>query len=289
MPYKDHTPFEVEDWSQDIWRYLDIQQFLSILETGSLWFSRSDLFDDPSEGRLPDQNVKELGPTSKVELPEYLIIRGENRRLASRGAGEINRRTDWPNVNKRSAIKAYRRSSFANCWHQKDDEKDPLWRANLNGSDGVVIKSTARRLRESLSVFDANDVYIGEIKYINYNTDRIPTVNLLYPFTYKRKGFAEENELRAVVTTFPTGSYPERGLEGTVPGQPVSLDWDDHPFGFYVEVDLNKLIEEVRISPTSPSWLKRTLRETVSRFERDIKIKDSDLAFESEQTRWESV
>jgi len=38
---------------QKLWRYMDFTKFMSLLETKSLWFNRSDRFDDPFEGTYP--------------------------------------------------------------------------------------------------------------------------------------------------------------------------------------------------------------------------------------------
>lgn len=270
MAYADHPAFEVSDWNQRIWRYISVPQLLSILETEALWFTRADEFDDPFEGTVPDRNLDELSATEEVRLPRYMVVN------AFRGTGREKTSTWESTPNLRSEVAAYRRISFINCWHQNGTEADTMWRANLEGPEGVVVESTAADLKRAFSAFDGNDVYIGEVEYIDYRTDRIPEDNLLYPFTYKRKGFEQENELRAVVTKLPTEHHP--GYEGVVPGERVPLEWEEQPPGMYVDLDVEALIEGIRIAPTASSWLAGTLSDVVSRCGYDVPVTESSLS-----------
>ena len=46
--YIEHPDFEQpKDESTKVWRYMDISKFLSLLETSSLYFTRSDKFIRP--------------------------------------------------------------------------------------------------------------------------------------------------------------------------------------------------------------------------------------------------
>lgn len=268
MPYSEHAVFETEsEATQPIWRYLSIPQLLSIIETEALWFTRSDQFDDPYEGRLPRENQKELLDSDEIKFPEYAEV--------EQHMGGRNRTARWESVNERSEIEAYRRISFINSWHQQDSELDTLWRANLGPELGVVIKSSVEKLKESFKRTEYR-VFIGEVKYIDFENDKISGENKLYPFIYKRNGFSQENELRAVLTTLPHEDHP--GWKGRVPGERVLLDWEEQPPGMYVGIDIETLIKEIRISPTTPAWVKRTISNILSKFEIDIPVNKSSLA-----------
>jgi len=279
MVYTDHPAFEISNWGQTVWRYISIHQFLSILETESLWFTRSDMFEDPYEGRLPDENINELSPIHEIKLPEYMTVN------AFRGTGK-KKTSDWEYTNKRSEIEAYRRISFVNCWHGKEKEMDTMWRAHLDSDNGVVIKSTAKQLRQSFSAYKETDVYLGEVEYIDYRSEKIEDNNLLRPFLYKRDGFEQENEIRAIVTSLPTDKHPS--YKGTVPGEQVPLHWEEQDVGFYVDIDIRELIEEVRISPTASSWLERTLSDVCSKYDLDLAVTQSSLSTDPPDSRWDS-
>lgn len=246
---------------------MTISQFLSILERNSLRFTRSDNFDDPYEGELPKKNKKQLSQDEELQLPsDWTVLRRGNR------FGSM-----WEWTNKRSLVEANRRITFINCWHQKEGEQDPLWRANLNGADGVVVKSDVNSLETALSVYPF-EVYIGEVEYIDFEEDKISKENDndLLPFMYKRRGFKEENEIRAVVTELPSDRHP--GYEGLVGGETLPLNWSEQADGLYVNVDVDDLIDEVRISPTSGSWIAETLSEVVSKYDYSFNVNNSSLS-----------
>jgi hypothetical protein len=50
--YKEHYLFEDLPESTVIWKYLEFDKFLSLLNTRSLYFCRSDKFEDPYEGTI---------------------------------------------------------------------------------------------------------------------------------------------------------------------------------------------------------------------------------------------
>lgn len=268
MPYSEHPVFEIgSETNEPIWRYVSIPQLLSIVESNSLWFTRSDQFDDPYEGRLPKKNRNELASSTDIKLPQWAEV--------DQNMGGRNRTALWEPVSERSEIETYRRVSFINSWHQLDSELDTLWRANLRSELGVVIKSTIDKLKNSFRHTDYR-VHIGEVEYIDFKHDMIDEGNKLYPFIYKRKGFRQENELRAVITTLPHEDHPE--WTGRAPGEQVELDWEEQPPGLYIDIEIDTLIEEIRISPTTPAWVERVLSNILSQYELDIPVEKSSLA-----------
>lgn len=268
MPYSTHSVFETEaESTQPIWRYISIPQLLSIIEIEALWFTRSDQFDDPYEGRLPRENRKALSQSDEIKLPRWAEVEQHMRGR--------KRTVQWEPVNDRSEIEAYRRMSFVNSWHQHDGELDTLWRANLGSAFGVVIKSSVENLKQSFGHTE-HSIYVGEVNYIDFIKDKISGENKLHPFIYKRKGFSQENELRAVLTTLPHEDHP--GWKGQARGERVFLDWEEQPPGMYVDIDIEVLISEIRISPTTPAWFERILSNILSKYAVDIPVNKSSLA-----------
>jgi hypothetical protein len=50
MPVYIHKVFEQPQPDANLWRYMDLSKYVSMLATGSLWFARMDLLGDPYEG-----------------------------------------------------------------------------------------------------------------------------------------------------------------------------------------------------------------------------------------------
>jgi hypothetical protein len=100
----------------------------------------------------------------------------------------------------------------------------------------------------------------------------LPEGNALYPFVHKRKGFAHEQELRAVIVRHPK-------VEGMIL-PPDFFTCDTVGEGIRVEVDLNTLIEAVRIAPGSPSWLTDLVSAICRRYDLHAEIRESALSQE---------
>jgi hypothetical protein len=87
-----------------------------------------------------------------------------------------------------------------NSWHINEYESAAMWKLYLESDEGIAIQSTLGRLNKSLK--DTKEtIFIGKIKYIDYEKESIPESNQYYPFLYKRKSFEYEKELRLFLKT----------------------------------------------------------------------------------------
>ena len=118
------------------------------------------------------------------------------------------------------------------------------------GKSGVAIQSTVSSLQNAIS--DERDYYIGTVKYVDFDTEVIPEINLLVPPFLKRKSFEHEREIRVLHWAVP----PESGN-----AQPSVADE-----GYSLAIDPNVLIEKLYIAPSTPSWLMSAFQDICSRF-----------------------
>jgi hypothetical protein len=142
----------------------------------------------------------------------------------------------------------------------------------------VAIRSTFKRLTECFLPSEAGEsgmehtVLVGRVLYADYDKDWIPEGNSLWPFVYKRTSFEFENEVRAVIQDFPMVEDPQaegrKTLDLNVPSPPGKL----------VAVDLNTLIDEIRVSPIAPSWFSDLVVSVCARYEVDKPVTQSSLA-----------
>ncbi len=58
--YKHHNSFRTPPDDTVIWRYMDFPKLLCILEYKTLYFSRSDLFEDTHEGAYTMSSAREF-------------------------------------------------------------------------------------------------------------------------------------------------------------------------------------------------------------------------------------
>lgn len=119
MPANEHTT---------IWRYMDFTKFVSLLDKKALYFSRPDKLSDKFEGAIPRPTVM-----ARKTLVSGSPIAEDTLKVMSQGAQEV------------------RKFVFLNCWHMNNNESAAMWQLYVQKNEGVAIRSTFARLRESLS------------------------------------------------------------------------------------------------------------------------------------------
>jgi len=172
-----HPSFEEpEDSKAKIWRYLDLSKFLSMLEKDVLYFCRVDLLGDPFEGSRP---------RGEDAFWADLVERGEvKKEVAEHNAGVSN-----------DMRRMSRQRMYANCWHLNEQESAAMWHMYSHDAAPITVQSTFNRLRKSIP----DNIHIGIVKYIDYETESVPYGNSFNYFLHKRKSFEHERELRALI------------------------------------------------------------------------------------------
>jgi len=221
--YKKHKAFDTpEDENAKIWRYIDFTKYVSLLDKSALYFPRVDELGDPFEGSY-----------SKVNVDQRLTLFYESENLTDK---------PLPPEVLSNFHKFYKRFITINCWYLNEYESAAMWKLHLKSNGGIAIQSTFKCLKDCLKDKE-HDIYIGKVNYIDYEKDLLPEDNKFYRFLHKRKAFEHERELRAIIDDFPSN------VEEYDPSDPL---WSE---GLYVPVDLDILIENIYLAPTSPKWL----------------------------------
>ena len=167
--YKVHPDVNTpSDKNQCIWRFIDLTKLLSMLETETLYFCRSDRFNDPFEGSITKPALEAL--KKEVPLPSQKVFH------------------------------TFSEKAFLNCWHLSEYESEAMWKLYSRSNLGIAIKSSVGRLIDSFSNEDRYDVYIGKVDYLDYDKDLFNYGNIFCYFFNKRKSFECEKELRAMVS-----------------------------------------------------------------------------------------
>lgn len=146
--------------------------------------------------------------------------------------------------------------NFVNCWHWNESESDAMWKIYAQQSAGVAIKTDFKSLADSFT--DDQTIYIGKVHYIDYAVDLVPEGNSFGPLLYKRNHFEHEREVRAMISAPPP-------LNQKQPGR-------------HAQVDLSRLIHEVRISPLAPVWFSDLVQSIAVKFNVNVAIVNSSLS-----------
>lgn len=207
-----HPAFrQPSDPSGRVWRYMDFTKYISLLESSALYFCRLDQLGDRFEGSVTVATKKALEPAAG-------IISDEMRKM------------------RQSALTSFRhvtrKGTYVNCWHMAEHESAAMWRLYSRTEEAISVQTSYSKLVDAFS----EEILIGLVNYIDYDSEIIPLNNMLWPVMHKRLSFQHEREVRAV-SPFDMAA--------------------DAPLGKSVSVDLATLIENVYVSPESPDWFYR--------------------------------
>ncbi|TLS37732.1 hypothetical protein [Pseudalkalibacillus caeni] len=241
--FVEHPIFvEPENPKSKVWRYMDFTKFVSLLDSSSLFFTRSDKFEDPFEGLNSSANEKLRNDVYGEKIPQEAFFKFD----------EI-----------RKKVRPY---THINCWHMNEFESAAMWKLYLKSNEGIAIQTTFGNLCNSFSEYN-DQVFIGRVNYIDYDSEWMPEGNMLYPFVHKRKSFEYENEVRAVIQKLPL-SKTEAKVDWNVPPE---------PYGVNVKINLDVLIEKIYIAPTAPIWFKELVYSVTKKYELDKTVHQSTL------------
>jgi hypothetical protein len=206
-----HPYVETPHADTKVWRYLDLERLIALLHTKSLHMCRLDSFRDPWEGTWPQS-----------------VVDAVRSNWEGKGGGFLE------------MSKNLRCANYVSCWHESDTESAALWDL-YSGKSGVAIQSTVWRLQNAIK--DERAFHLGRVRYVDFEREPLPTLNLLVPAFLKRKSFEHEKEVRVLFWKVPE----DMRFEAAAPVEALSLD-------------SNMLIQSLYVAPSSPAWLVEPLQ-----------------------------
>jgi len=226
---------------ETIWRYMDLWKFEAMLENDTnLYFTRSDMFKDPLEGKYGKLTIKNL---EKKYLKLYGQIFVDNWKALYFSQGDY--------------INAVKRNSLVSCWHKNSNENIKMWKEYTHSDKSIAIKTSIKNLHKSLDISKNNgfSIIFSEVEYIDFhNTIQEFEKHIIAPLFYKDIEYKDENELRVIVWKRPENNILNTGLSNFNVCNGGSL-----------LIDLNILIDEIYISPNAPSGFENEIKELISK------------------------
>ena len=162
-------------------------------------------------------------------------------------------------------VRSGKDSAYINCWHAGDAESVALWKQYGTEAGAMVIQSTYQKLASAFPDDPEKTVYMGMIKYKNYaNPDEhmnFPNdiFNSIPPFFHKRIEYQHEKEVRALIFS------------------PGKVDDDQNENGIKIPVDVDKIIEEIRMRPRTQEWITKVVEKLVKKYDLRLKVLPSQL------------
>jgi len=240
----------------EIWRYMDLPRFVSMLATGRLWFAKAaTLDDDPWEGfckaisletPLPDD-----GPRGVIaeESDKRTLISWQQMfaRMSQMSAGYCE---NAPN------------HLYVNSWCLGASESMAMWHIYGSAGTGIAVKSSVGQYKRSARFgVPSSQCMFGKVKYHsnlesstdllrNFSSGTIPLPGprlwneVLQLGFHKRSCYEYESEWRAAV-------YQDQRPEVT---------------GIHEEFDLEQLISAVYVGPRSEAFFLDVVRSIMEKF-----------------------
>ncbi|HEY6527207.1 MAG TPA: DUF2971 domain-containing protein [Cellvibrionaceae bacterium] len=201
-----HPEFaQPNDKNIKLWRYMSLPKLISILTTKSLNLARIDRMADQFEGTITKATLE--------GIQRYQSMIGQT--LSEEAILNMYRRT--------------RETSYISCWHANEYESEAMWQL-YGAKGGVAIQTSYDKLTQSIA--NDGEVYIGLVKYIDYDNAHLPSANMFSPIMHKRKSFEHEKEVRLVKWVYAP-PFPAN----------ISLEWD-----------INIWAEAIFVDPYAPRY-----------------------------------
>jgi hypothetical protein len=218
---------ELEE-SQKLWRYMDLSKFVSLIETNALWMARVDTFRDQHEGRFPDDMRKIIEKLyEKFELPEVTVVKDAD---------------DFQDY--------LRKNTFISCWHKNFDENMVMWEIHGRDTNALAIQTTVDDMRNNINTsnLDGHSLKLKNVIYKNADeiTEVLPYEECIF---IKRPHFSFEQEVRISLDTYS----PDKPTKKT-------------PYGYYLPVFINGLIQQIVIHPDSQDWFLDVVKSITKKY-----------------------
>ena len=223
-----------------LWKYMDLPKYLSLLSSSSIWLARSDTFKDKREGVFHLAMKKELENFYQIMSLEPSF----HNDLPVKNVGEFQ---EYLSCN-----------TYISCWHKSVNENMVMWEIYGDTENSVSIKTTAAKLKESFCVDtvyeEALELALDDVLYKNSET--LPSEkNCRQPFFLKREHFAFEKEVRL---------YFRSRINHSI---------SDAPYGYKIQVDLDKLIDQIYVHPDAEKWFFEAVKDLTKKYGIDKKVK----------------
>lgn len=231
----------------ELWRYMDLGKFLHLLECKELFFCRGDLFDDPDEGMLTAQELKDY------EEQCQLVSRRSPSWLPAHDAAFISRR-----------------HAFVSCWHHNEGESLAMWTLYGPPQSCVAIVSSPLLIAQTMLPIAGGYAFsqIAPVHYIDHRIDNVKCAaseTAIAPLLHKDLAYSHEREVRAVICS---RNWVECDPHAHIP----------EGRGIAVTIDPKQFIRRIVLAPKMPAFVANALRSLMNdRYKITVSIDRSRL------------
>lgn len=148
-----------------------------------------------------------------------------------------------------------RANYYANCWRLGTDENLEIWEQYADGR-GVAIETTYDQMERFVAP-EQEDLYMGIVRYLDYEEEFTPTGIFYALYFYKHRTFDGEQEFRVLVNRGGNPIIRTDGQETPPESRP------DNPPHINLSADMDALINRVVLSPGADDEVRAQVEATV--------------------------
>ena len=163
-----------------------------------------------------------------------------------------------------------RKNVYVSCWHANQTESAAMWELYGASKYTVAIRTTVDGLRRAFRSQDEYAITIGDVKYVDFDSGKneideedMENIRSVHSGNadsvgltlLKREEFEHEKEVRCVVLDGTIQNWLEQNTNHS-PKQNIESP-------VYVPVNVDELVEEIRLSPGAKDWFIKTAVDAV--------------------------
>ncbi|MBQ4789472.1 DUF2971 domain-containing protein [Pectobacterium versatile] len=255
-------------------RYMNFAKFISLLDKREIFLCKTSLFEDKLEGGFTvidemlndsfaaqlDDIVNNLLPTVNQQTPEERQKRNKISADVMKYTDEAPYHTVFGDINRKDFSYQDLHEKMkdfidVSCWHSNERESMAMWKIYGEDDFSVCVITDVGRIKRSIIEKDEYKVLIAKVKYLIYENEHFEIKHMLAQYMHKTDFYAYENEVRIIGYNPDSNIYEERREPGT-----------------FININLQELIQEIRISSTSPDWFFDLVSSICKKFSLDVKV-----------------
>jgi hypothetical protein len=246
VPFKrDEFFYKIPKLDLSIWHYMDFWKLENLVNERCLYFRRSDKLEDDMEGKYAEANRSYTTAMYERFLKAYPIQDSHEHREAGN--------------------EPFRHAVFINCWHINRVESVAMWKRFTKTDNSVVLRTTVRRLLQSVSeqIPNTNERQLKVLaSKVTYAPQTIPRTEWDNhgPYFYKDTKFMDEREFRLITHPPEDHAIGEEDVAQKLPIGPAAL------------------IEQIVIHPRRSIEFKNRIKDFLQTKEIRISVSKSALA-----------
>ncbi|MGR5279637.1 DUF2971 domain-containing protein [Vibrio rotiferianus] len=262
-------------------RYVDFAKFVDFIDTKKLFLSRVSCFEDGFEGALTHSfaiitsGQANLLAQALCSWPSANELTQEETR--EQKAYQDRLTSEYENLTYSTVFGSYSRDEIehetvykqhrhwvdVSCWHANETESMAMWKIYGGSTNAVCIVTDVGRLSKAVQPNNKHKFVLSKVHYISYEDSNFIEEHKLAPLLHKSQFYSFENEVRLLAYD-PTVDLRDNR--------------DDMSRGTSVNINLDCLIQEIRVAHDAPDWFFKLVCNVTNKYSINAPVIRSEMS-----------